>query len=96
MFLEQFNTNFDYSFETDIQNVINRKPQYKTDREGNIIYEIPRNNSVNNNNSAVFDNKYSYGGRTRGKWMKETISNTNPTIDLCISNITTKFRKSYS
>lgn len=59
---------------------------YNTDREGNIQYAIPRTN--NNTNE--------YGGRVRGKWMLETLTDNNPTEESAISHIITKFRKSYN
>lgn len=86
------NTNYfenkEYSFETDLGNVSNY-PMFKTDREGNIIYDIPRAKSN-------FNVKSEWGARMRGKWMKVTIEDNNPKQDYCISHIITKFRQSYS
>lgn len=59
---------------------------YNTDREGNIQYAIPRTNG----------NINEYGGRVRGKWMLETLTDYNPTEESAISHIITKFRKSYN
>lgn len=59
---------------------------YNTDREGNIQYAIPRVNS----------NINEYGGRVRGKWMLETLTDYNPTEESAISHIITKFRTSYN
>jgi len=73
----------EYEFSTDIRNT-NNKPNAVTDREGNIVYDIPRTGSND------------WGDRLRGKWMKETITDTQPRQDYCISHIITKFRQSYS
>jgi len=56
-----------------------------TDREGNIIYNIPR-----------YTNELGYGNRIRGKWLRVNIKNTDPTELSTISHIITKFRQSYS
>ena len=58
-----------------------------TDREGIIIYNIPR--------QVKIDNKY-IGNRIRGKWMKVDITKKNPTDLFTISHVITKFRQSYS
>ena len=74
------------SFETDIvSKSYGSKMEPYTDREGNIIYNIPRYNGTNG-----------YGNRIRGKWMKVDINNTNPSELSTISHIITKFRQSYS
>lgn len=73
----------EYEFKTDMRST-NNKPNAITDREGNIVYDIPR---VGNND---------WGDRIRGKWMVETITDNNPKKDYCISHIITKFRQSYS
>lgn len=73
-----------YSFKTDIKST-NEKPMFRTDREGNIVYDIPR-----------ASNEIGYGDRMRGKWMVETITDFGPQPDYCISHIITKFRQSYS
>ena len=73
------------AFETDITSKtygIDMEPY--TDREGNIIYNIPR-----------YDNK-PYGNRIRGKWMKVSIKNDVPTQMFTISHLITKFRQSFS
>ena len=55
-----------------------------TDREGNIIYNVPR-----------FGNK-EYGNRLRGKWMKVSMDNENPSEYCTVSHVITKFRQSFS
>lgn len=55
-----------------------------TDREGNLLYAIPR-----------FDNE-PFGNRMRGKWMKVRIENEEPTDYSTLSHVITKFRQSYS
>lgn len=72
-----------YTFETDIVYTDNNVEQ-KTDREGNIIYNIPRFGSGD------------YGNRLRGKWMRVNISTDNPDEFTTISHVITKFRQSYS
>lgn len=73
------------TFETDLYTStrLNQKDAY-TDREGNIIYNIPR-----------FGNE-SYGNRLRGKWMKVEMKNENPGEYSTISHVITKFRQSFS
>jgi len=79
----------EYAFETDVcRTESGTKPEKLTDREGNICYSIPRS-------TDVVQNGY-YGGRLRGKWMVERITDSNPQKDYCISHIITKFRQSYS
>lgn len=56
-----------------------------TDREGNIKYTIPRCNSTDE-----------YGNRMRGKYMLESITDSNPDKDSTISHIITKYRISYN
>ena len=73
-------------FETDIVKKfygVNMEPY--TDREGNIIYNIPRYTDVEE-----------FGNRIRGKWMRVDINNTSPTEYFTLSHIITKFRQSYS
>jgi len=73
------------SVETDMYEKQNVNIQdISTDREGNIIYAIPR-----------FGNR-SYGNRMRGKWMKVRIHNSNPTDYSTLSHVITKFRQSFS
>jgi len=55
-----------------------------TDREGNIIYNVPRYKNM------------PYGNRIRGKWMKVGIKNNNPSEYFTISHMITKFRQSFS
>lgn len=56
-----------------------------TDREGNIIYNVPR-----------FTDENGYGNRIRGKWMRVNINNEDPKEYFTLSHIITKFRQSYS
>ena len=76
-------TSLVYTFETDIM-YTNNNVEQKTDREGNIIYNIPRFGSGD------------YGNRLRGKWMRVNISTDNPDEFTTISHVITKFRQSYS
>jgi hypothetical protein len=71
------------SFETDINKTQNSIEAY-TDREGNIIYNIPR----------FGDNDW--GNRLRGKWMRVNMNYGTPTQYTTISHVITKFRQSYS
>lgn len=71
------------SFETDINSTTNTIQPY-TDREGNIIYNIPR-----------FGNG-DWGNRLRGKWMRVNMNYITPTEYTTISHVITKFRQSYS
>lgn len=71
------------SFETDINSTTNEIQAY-TDREGNIIYNIPR-----------FGNG-DWGNRLRGKWMRVNMNYGTPTEYTTISHVITKFRQSYS
>ena len=77
------NINASFSFETDINDTDNLIEAY-TDREGNIIYNIPRYGSGN------------YGNRLRGKWMRVNFTAENPNEYTTISHVITKFRQSYS
>ena len=56
-----------------------------TDREGNIIYNIPRHT-----------NELGYGCRIRGKWMRVEINNNSPVELFTLSHVITKFRQSFS
>lgn len=88
-FIDGYFEGKEYSFETDVcRTEDGTKPEKLTDREGNICYSIPRS-------TDVVQNGY-YGGRLRGKWMVERITDSNPQKDYCISHIITKFRQSYS
>lgn len=71
------------SFETDINSTTNTIQPY-TDREGNIIYNIPR------------FGENDWGNRLRGKWMRVDFNFVQPTQYTTISHIITKFRQSYS
>lgn len=55
-----------------------------TDREGNILYNVPR-----------FGNK-EYGNRLRGKWMEVDFNTNAPEESTTISHVITKFRQSFS
>jgi len=72
------------SFETDILPETSQSIQPYTDREGNIIYNVPR-----------FDSS-EIGNRIRGKWMRVNITRNEPDRYFTISHIITKFRQSYS
>lgn len=80
-----------FKFETDLgtSTVGKIKEERITDREGNICYTIPRENTTINQVPL-------YGRRLRGKWMNVTITDNNPKYDYSISHIITKFRQSYS
>lgn len=69
-------------FETDIIDQNNNQIESRTDREGNIIYNIPRYAG-------------DYGNRMRGKWMKCSFEQT-PHEFFTISHVITKLRQSYS
>lgn len=75
----------------DITNPVKLEPY--TDREGNIVYNIPRYNNQQ------------YGSRIRGKWMKvaltKTMADASSVADkqddlFTISHVITKFRQSFS
>lgn len=75
-----------FSFETDIiRKAFSSAMEPHTDREGNIVYNIPR-----------YTEGKGYGNRIRGKWLRVNIKNTDPTELFTISHIITKFRQSYS
>ena len=82
-FEDSLGTNGSLSFETDINSITNTIQPY-TDREGNIIYNIPR-----------FGNG-DWGNRLRGKWMRVNMNYGTPTEYTTISHVITKFRQSYS
>ena len=65
-----------------INNPVKLEPY--TDREGNIVYNVPRYKDE------------LYGNRMRGKWMKVSIVDESPSDLFTISHIITKFRQSYS
>lgn len=73
------------AFETDLYST-DAKPELYTDREGNILYAVPR-----------FDNQ-DYGSRLRGKWMKVKFTNDDESLsdNFTISHVITKFRQSFS
>ena len=75
------------TFETDLYDkVIADNTDRYTDREGNIIYNVPR-----------WGNE-AYGNRIRGKWMKVGMELEEPNINnySCLSHVITKFRQSFS
>lgn len=75
-----------FSFETDIMSkAAGSGMEPHTDREGNIIYNIPR-----------YVQGDGYGNRMRGKWMLVNIETTDPAELFTISHVITKFRQSYS
>lgn len=80
------NRGFGCRFHTDLNEaILKRFHNYaNTDREGNIIYNVPRYGNED------------YGNRLRGKWMKTDFSVTVPDETVSISHIITKFRQSYS
>lgn len=71
-------------FETDILGVNNNTIEPHTDREGNIIYNVPR---FGNND---------WGNRMRGKWLRTSIDKETPHEFFTISHVITKLRQSYS
>lgn len=95
------NTNASFSFETDINNTDNPIEAY-TDREGNIIYNIPRYgkfDSVDENQQPIkinYNPRTQWGNRLRGKWMRVNFTAENPNEYTTISHVITKFRQSYS
>ena len=79
-------SNTTMAFETDlVKKTYGNTMENHTDREGNIIYNVPR-----------YSEYGGYGNRIRGKWMKVDIQNTNPKEYFTVSHIITKFRQSYS
>lgn len=81
-FVNDFFKNVTCTFETDLNSSSTSEDDGITDREGNLLYAIPRMNNSE------------YGDRIRGKWMKVTINNSNPTKDFALSHVITKFRQS--
>ena len=80
---ETFFNGIKTEFETDILNTNKNTIEPHTDREGNIIYNIPRFGSED------------YGNRMRGKWMR-CYFEQDPHEFFTISHVITKFRQSYS
>lgn len=73
------------SFKTDIYDKVYAfNSEIWTDREGNILYAIPR-----------WGNEQ-YGNRLRGKWMETEFTTNSPTDFTTISHVITKFRQSFS
>lgn len=79
-----FTTDLHQSFEGTISGV-----ETITDREGNILYPVPRY-------VEAFNDFELYGQRMRGKWMRVDIRNDDPAYNFAISHIITKFRQSFS
>lgn len=74
------------AFETDITSkTFGSSIEPYTDREGNIIYNIPRHTD-----------ELGYGCRMRGKWMRVEINNDSPVELFTLSHVITKFRQSFS
>lgn len=72
-------------FETDlVDKTYGEQMEPYTDREGNIIYNIPRYKNM------------PYGNRIRGKWMRVNILNNDPSEYFTISHVITKYRQSFS
>ena len=80
---DDFAENRTFTFSTDLCRPTIFNDLMVTDREGNINYAVPRENNAE------------YGNRMRGKWMKVTITDDNPSKDFAISHIITKFRYSF-
>ena len=80
----EFLNNFSTKFETDIIDTNTNKIDGHTDREGNIIYNIPRYGEEQ------------YGNRMRGKWLRTFIQKDIPNGLFTISHAITKLRQSYS
>ena len=73
------------SFKTDVYDKVYAfNSDMWTDREGNILYAIPR-----------WGNEQ-YGNRLRGKWMETEFTTTSPADFTTISHVITKFRQSFS
>lgn len=72
------------SFTTDIVKKRIKNPDGYTDREGNLLYNIPR------------EKDEEYGYRIRGRWMQVDLEDKNPNRLFAISHVITKFRQSFS
>lgn len=84
-YLPDIVNNTNMKFETDLYNATwADMNEVYTDREGNIIYNIPR-----------FEQE-AYGNRLRGKWMKVEMTNNKQSQYTSISHVITKFRQSFS
>lgn len=79
-----FTDKLSMSFQTDIYSRDQYDVDSYTDKEGNIIYNVPRYNNEE------------YGSRIRGKWMKVGINKIQPDDMFTISHVITKFRQSFS
>lgn len=88
-FVKRYMQHKTYEFVTDLnQSTIGKlTTEAITDREGNILYSVPRHNDEINGIPQ-------YGQRLRGKWMRVTITDDNPAHDFVISHILTTFRQS--
>lgn len=71
-------------FETDIIDNNNNTIEGHTDREGNILYNVPRFGSEE------------YGNRMRGKWLRTFINKEQPDGFFTVSHAITKIRQSFS
>ena len=84
-YLPDIVNNTNMKFETDLYNATwADMNEVYTDREGNIIYNVPR------------FGQEAYGNRLRGKWMKVEMTNNNQSQYTSISHVITKFRQSFS
>lgn len=80
-----FSKNHYYRWSTDLISTEDTLKNQMTLREGNYRYAIPR---------AI--NEQKFGLRMRGKYMECSIQNNNPTLNIGIQYIVTKFRQSWS
>ena len=77
--------NINAEFKTDLYDAVKAfNKDMWTDREGNILYTIPR-----------YGNKQ-FGNRLRGKWMEVSFDIKDPVELTTISHVITKFRQSFS
>ena len=81
---QEYLRGFSTQFETDIIDTNTNKIDGHTDREGNVIYNIPRYGEGD------------FGNRMRGKWMRTFFNKDYPTGMFTISHAITKLRQSYS
>ena len=81
---DNFFVNKIMAFTTDIVDRVQRNPVGYTDREGNLLYDIPR------------EKELSYGYRIRGRWMQVDMQDNDPDKTFAISHVITKFRQSFS
>lgn len=90
-FVKQYAKNKIYTFTTDLgkSTIGSIEKELITDREGNILYILPRYNESINEQPL-------FGNRIRGKWLKVDINDKSPEYQFTISHIITKFRQSFS